>query len=122
MEVTFNTGLEDISKHISENKEKKSETVWEAYLRKRKEKKKARKTNAKSSDDESDYDQEAAEQPDDFFIEEPSTKGKGASKRNGVVTQKISLVINKLKFQVRLRFLENQQNNIAPKKRKKTKK
>ncbi|GAA0183405.1 hypothetical protein LIER_30821 [Lithospermum erythrorhizon] len=81
MEVTFNTGLEDISKRILENKDKKSETVWEAYLRKRKEKKKARKTNAKSSDDESDYDQEAAEQPDDFFIEEPSNKGKGALKR-----------------------------------------
>ena len=28
MEVTFNTGLEDISKHIFEKKDKKSETVW----------------------------------------------------------------------------------------------
>jgi hypothetical protein len=76
MEVTFNTGLEDISKRILEKKDKKSETVWEAYLRKRHEKKKARKNKSKySSEDEgSDTDQEAPEQPDDFFVEEPSVK------------------------------------------------
>ncbi|XP_011083236.1 pre-rRNA-processing protein esf1 [Sesamum indicum] len=77
MEVTFNSGLEDISKRILEKKDKKSETVWEAYLRKRKEKRKASKNRSKySSDSEeksSDTDQELAEQPDDFFVEEPST-------------------------------------------------
>ncbi|CAK9143562.1 unnamed protein product [Ilex paraguariensis] len=58
MEVTFNTGLEDISKQILEKKDKKSETVWEAYLRKRSEKKKAKKNRSKSSseDDSSDSD------------------------------------------------------------------
>ncbi|KAL5752419.1 hypothetical protein ACOSP7_022605 [Xanthoceras sorbifolium] len=77
MEVTFNTGLEDISKRILEKKDKTSETIWEAYLRKRREKKKARKNNSKySSDDESssDTDGEAIEEPDDFFVEEPSVK------------------------------------------------
>ncbi|XP_021907988.1 pre-rRNA-processing protein esf1 isoform X2 [Carica papaya] len=78
MEVTFNTGLEDLSKRILEKKDKKSETVWEAYLRKRREKKAARKNKSKysSEDDESsDTDQEAiAEQPDDFFLEEPPVK------------------------------------------------
>ncbi|GAB4848435.1 hypothetical protein Ancab_003132 [Ancistrocladus abbreviatus] len=75
MEVTFNTGLEDLSKQILEKKDKKSETVWETYLRKRKEKKKARKNRSKhSSDDESDdTDQEPSEQhPSDFFEEEPA--------------------------------------------------
>ncbi|KAF5190301.1 Pre-rrna-processing protein esf1 [Thalictrum thalictroides] len=74
MEVTFNTGLEDISKRIVErNKDKKSETVWEATLRRQKEKKKARKYRSKDSSEEesSDNDYEAPEQPDDFFLEEP---------------------------------------------------
>ncbi|KAF9682156.1 hypothetical protein SADUNF_Sadunf05G0079400 [Salix dunnii] len=79
MEVTFNTGLEDISKRILEKKDKKSETVWEAYLRKRREKKKARKNQSKysSEEDSSETDEEGMEgleQPDDFFIEEPSVK------------------------------------------------
>uniref|UniRef100_A0A6N2M125 Uncharacterized protein n=1 Tax=Salix viminalis TaxID=40686 RepID=A0A6N2M125_SALVM len=79
MEVTFNTGLEDISKRILEKKDKQSETVWEAYLRKRREKKKARKNQSKysSEEDSSDTDEEGMEgieQPDDFFIEEPSVK------------------------------------------------
>ncbi|KAJ7944121.1 pre-rRNA-processing protein esf1 [Quillaja saponaria] len=76
MEVTFNTGLEYISKHILEKKDKKSETVWEGYLRKRREKKKARKNKSKysSDDDSSDTDREATEQLDDFFLEEPSVK------------------------------------------------
>lgn len=79
MEVTFNTGLEDLSKRILEKKDKKSETVWEAYLRKRREKKKARKNHSKysSEEDSSDTDEEGMEgieQPDDFFIEEPSVK------------------------------------------------
>ncbi|GMP32077.1 hypothetical protein CsSME_00006001 [Camellia sinensis var. sinensis] len=77
MEVTFNTGLEGISKRILEKKDKKSETVWEAHLRKSKEKKMARKNSSKySTDDESsDTDQEPKEDLDDFFVEEPSIKG-----------------------------------------------
>ncbi|KAL6220738.1 hypothetical protein ACLB2K_008494 [Fragaria x ananassa] len=74
MEVTFNTGLEDLSKRILEKKDKGSETVWDAYLRKRREKKKLKRnrSNDLSDDDSSDSDQEAKEEPDDFFIEEPS--------------------------------------------------
>ncbi|KAK2991893.1 hypothetical protein RJ640_011582 [Escallonia rubra] len=89
MEVTFNTGLEDISKRILEKKDRQSETVWEAYNRKRTEKKKARKNRAKDSseDESSDIDQEPAEQPDDFFIEESPSKGskegRGNSTRKG---------------------------------------
>ena len=45
MEVTFNTGLEDISKRILEKKDKEAETVWEAHLRKRREKCRPRKIN-----------------------------------------------------------------------------
>ncbi|KAL2333837.1 hypothetical protein Fmac_015050 [Flemingia macrophylla] len=77
MEVTFNTGLEDLSKHIMEKKDKKSETVWDAYLKKRREKKRARKNKTKNSsddDDSDDSDQEATEEAEDFFIEEPTVK------------------------------------------------
>ncbi|KAM5546858.1 hypothetical protein ABKV19_001400 [Rosa sericea] len=76
MEVTFNTGLEDLSKRILEKKDRESETVWDAYLRKRREKKKAKRnrSNDSSEDESSDSDQEAKEEPDDFFIEEPSVK------------------------------------------------
>lgn len=89
MEVTFNTGLEDISKHALEKKDKKSETVWEAQLRKRREKKMARKNSSKySTDDESsDSDREPKEEVDDFFVEEPSIKagkeGKGKKDKRG---------------------------------------
>ncbi|XP_020269142.1 pre-rRNA-processing protein esf1-like [Asparagus officinalis] len=94
MEITFNTGLEDLSKRILEKKDKKSETVWEQVLRKRSEKRKARKNRSKYSDDDdddSDSDvQEATDQPDDFFMEEePSDsdaevadKKKGDSKKS----------------------------------------
>lgn len=77
MEVTFNTGLEDISKRILEKKDKKQETVWEAKLREQRERKKHRKNRSKhsSEDESSDTDQEAIEEPDDFFVEEePSVK------------------------------------------------
>ncbi|KAF7134565.1 hypothetical protein RHSIM_Rhsim08G0030800 [Rhododendron simsii] len=89
MEVTFNTGLEDISKHALEKKDKKSETVWEAQLRKRREKKMARKNSSKySTDDESsDSNREPKEDVDDFFVQEPSVKaskeGKGKSDEEG---------------------------------------
>ncbi|XP_042478201.1 pre-rRNA-processing protein ESF1 [Macadamia integrifolia] len=86
MEVTFNTGLEDVSKRMLEKKDKKSETVWESYLRKRSEKKAARKKNAKysSEDESSDTDREVPEQPDDFFIEEPPLRnGKKVTPQQG---------------------------------------
>lgn len=86
MEVTFNTGLEDISKKILEKRDKKSETVWEAYQRRKKEKKKARKNRSKdSSDDDSDTDREPTEEPDDFFVEEEPTakEHKKASGKSG---------------------------------------
>ncbi|XP_038884339.1 pre-rRNA-processing protein esf1 [Benincasa hispida] len=75
MEVTFNTGLEDISKRILEKKDKISETLWEAHLRKKREKRMAAKNkSAHSSDDEnSDTDREVDE-VDDFFVEEPPVK------------------------------------------------
>ncbi|KAL5711136.1 hypothetical protein ACHQM5_021627 [Ranunculus cassubicifolius] len=81
MEITFNTGLEDISKRFLEKKNnKESETVWEALLRRQKEKKKSRKN--KSDDDSSESDQEKAhEEPDDFFLEDPSSKKSGKSKK-----------------------------------------
>lgn len=86
MEITFNTELEDLGKRILEKKDKKSETVWEAVLRKRSEKKKARKRRSQYSsedDSSSDYDvQEAPDQPDDFFAEEPSATDTKASKKN----------------------------------------
>ncbi|KAK9164574.1 hypothetical protein Syun_005476 [Stephania yunnanensis] len=90
MEVTFNTGLENLSKRILEkSKQKESESVWEATLRKSREKKLARRNRSKKSseDDCSDTDTEASEdfeQPDDFFIKEPVSKndkvGKGTGK------------------------------------------
>ncbi|CAM8958796.1 unnamed protein product [Rhodiola kirilowii] len=79
MEVTFNTGLEDISKRILERSENKSETVWEAHLRKRKEKRKAKKSK-KDSDEESNYS-DNDEGIDDFFSDGPQLKRcKGDSK------------------------------------------
>ncbi|KAK8970644.1 hypothetical protein KSP40_PGU006950 [Platanthera guangdongensis] len=86
MEITFNTGLEDLSKRIFEKKDKKSETVWEQVLRKRSEKRNARKNWSKdlSDDEDSDYDaKELPEQPDDFFVEESSdTDLKPVKKKN----------------------------------------
>ncbi|KAK7262991.1 hypothetical protein RJT34_30575 [Clitoria ternatea] len=59
---------------------------WEAYLRKRREKKKAEKNKAKyfSDDADSDTEQEAAEDADDFFVEEPTVKkNKKAKSKDG---------------------------------------
>ncbi|XP_073056466.1 pre-rRNA-processing protein esf1-like [Primulina eburnea] len=89
MEVTFNSSLENISKRILEKKDKKSETVWDEHLRKRREKKKANKNRSKYSSDEEDVytDQKIsqhAEQHDDFFIDEPSaTESKGGNQVRG---------------------------------------
>lgn len=94
MEITFNTELEDLGKRIFEKKDRKSETVWEAVLRKRSEKKKARKrrSNHSSEDDSSDYDvQEAPDQPDDFFAEEPSATHTKVSKKSSKELSKIKV-------------------------------
>lgn len=93
MEVTFNSGLEDLSKRILDKKDDKSETVWAATLRKRREKKKARKNRSKySSDDESDIDDSDREQqPDDFFVEEePSDKQVHSSKAEGLAKEAVA--------------------------------
>ncbi|WCJ32714.1 Pre-rRNA-processing protein esf1 [Euphorbia peplus] len=76
MEITFNTGLEGLSKRILEKRDKKAETVWEEHLRKQREKKKARKSKSKNSseDESSDDDDEPIEEAGDFFVEEPSAK------------------------------------------------
>ncbi|XP_047319355.1 pre-rRNA-processing protein esf1 [Impatiens glandulifera] len=92
MEVTFNTGLEELSKRHLEKKDKESETVWEAYLRKKKEKKKSKKIRSKnSSDDESSgYDDEPRQDhADDFFIEEPTVDkvDKKEKKQKGAVDE-----------------------------------
>ncbi|OWM68238.1 pre-rRNA-processing protein esf1 [Punica granatum] len=86
LEITFNSGLEDLSKRILEKKEQKSESVFEANLRKRREKKKMMKKNKSkdSSDDEdySDSELEGAEEMGDFFIEEPPAKRSRKAGRN----------------------------------------
>ncbi|BFI25859.1 hypothetical protein AXG93_3911s1590 [Marchantia polymorpha subsp. ruderalis] len=55
IEIKFHTGLDELSEKLTEKfrKTKNDETVWEAYLRKKREKKKARKN--KSQGDESDF-------------------------------------------------------------------
>ncbi|PKA49578.1 hypothetical protein AXF42_Ash004118 [Apostasia shenzhenica] len=94
MEITFNTGLEDLSKRILEKKEKKADTIWEQVLRKRKEKRLARKNRSKNSSDDdegSDHEmKEAPDKPDDFFIEESSDANRktGFKKSKSRVTHK----------------------------------
>lgn len=66
MEVTFHTGLSELSDKLLKKQEEKKrgdEGVWEAYLRKKKEKKaqKKRNKNAKNSDD--DYSEDEIESP-----------------------------------------------------------
>jgi hypothetical protein len=82
MEITFHTGLEELSKRILEKSKKNNseETVWEAYLRKRSEKRKARKNLANrssedktsSSDGEDANDEEKDNLSDDFFLDDES--------------------------------------------------
>ncbi|KAF3550383.1 hypothetical protein DY000_02003483 [Brassica cretica] len=51
MVVQFHTRLEDLSNKFREKKEEKSETVWDAQLRKMREKKRARRMKQKHDDD-----------------------------------------------------------------------
>ncbi|XP_057952217.1 pre-rRNA-processing protein esf1 [Malania oleifera] len=123
MEITFNTGLEDISKLILEKRDKKSETVWEAYLRKRSEKKKARKNMSKySSDDDesSDTDREAMEQPDDFFVEEPAVNGReevaqGKRKRKEEQSQEADKEAEASRAELELLLADDKGTDTGPK-------
>ncbi|XP_018488827.1 pre-rRNA-processing protein ESF1 [Raphanus sativus] len=79
MVVEFNTGLEDLSNKFREKKEEKPETVWEAQLRKMREKKKARRMQKKddgSSDDDSEDD-------DDYNVDHKKKK-KMMNKKKGL--------------------------------------
>lgn len=53
MEITFHSGLEELSKRLMEKTKQKDsdETVWEAYLRKRKEKRKLQKQSKNGQDE-----------------------------------------------------------------------
>ncbi|MCO5613649.1 hypothetical protein L7F22_067927 [Adiantum nelumboides] len=53
MEITFHSGLEELSKRLMDKTKQKGidETVWEAYLRKRKEKKRLQKQQSKHAQD-----------------------------------------------------------------------
>lgn len=107
MEITFNTGLEDIAKRVQDRKGSNSESVWQSYLRKRKEKKIARKKHAKysSSDDESvsDYDEAVCVndpgQPDDFFAEESCEVDAKVRKKENKDTSNTKIKASKAKAQ-----------------------
>lgn len=130
MEVTFNTGLEDISKQILEKKDRQSETVWEAYLRKRKEKKKASKNRSKysSEDESSDSDREPVEETDDFFVEEPHAKrtkeAQGKSTKKGKQPQETTKEAEASRAELELLLADETGNtnlkgyNLKPKKSK----
>lgn len=100
MEVTFNTGLEDLSKKILEKKDRKSETVWEAHLRKKQEKKKARKSKSMDSDDSYDSDREPVEESGDFFAgdadnknDKKDKKGKNLDKEGEASKEELELLL-----------------------------
>ncbi|MCL7044981.1 hypothetical protein MKW94_009695 [Papaver nudicaule] len=84
MEVTFNTGLEDLTKRVLERiKNKDSGTVWSLNLKKKSEKKKARKNAPKhSSEDEGRGSGRDESEQDDFFIDESSIKLSKGGKSN----------------------------------------
>lgn len=75
MEITFHTGLDELSQRLLEKKEKQGkgeETVWEAYLRRKKEKKKQRaKDRSQTNDSDADNDEDIADahgtKGDSFF-------------------------------------------------------
>ncbi|PKU63363.1 ESF1 homolog [Dendrobium catenatum] len=124
MEITFNTGLEDLSKRILEKKDKKIETAWDQVLRRRSEKRKARQNRSKysSDDDSSDYDvKEASEQPDDFFVEESLDAKKMVSKdrmklkKGREVSQEIEKEQEASRAELELLFAEDQDIDKGPK-------
>lgn len=102
MEVTFNTGLEDLSKKILKKKDEKSETVWEKTQRKIREKKRARKnkknddSSSPDDDDDDDYniDRRAVKDDgdDDFFMEEHPIKKKKEEKTKNKRKQRLEEV------------------------------
>ncbi|KAL2651004.1 hypothetical protein R1flu_019132 [Riccia fluitans] len=114
IEIKFNTGLDELSEKLAEKvkKTKTDETVWEAYLRKKREKKKARKN--KANDDDSDFPDEdggmasdgGAQGKDDpffthdedpfddpFFQDESSQPSKGKNKGKRAKEMKGSTII-----------------------------
>ncbi|CAN0918852.1 ESF1 homolog [Linum grandiflorum] len=128
MEVTFNKDLENLSKRLLEKKDKKSETVWEEYLRKRKEKKAAKKQKSKSrhssSDDESDSDVNdhvGVEDADDFFVEDPPAdkRGKkgvrGKAKKGKSQTQEAKKQSEATTAELELLLADDQRADDAPK-------
>ncbi|XP_037453664.1 pre-rRNA-processing protein esf1-like isoform X1 [Triticum dicoccoides] len=76
MEITFNTGLEDLSKRILERKSTETKTVLEMHQEKMKEKRKAGKRWSK--DDDGCSDQDSA---DDFLDDEKSDEEVKAIKK-----------------------------------------
>jgi hypothetical protein len=63
MEVTFHTGLSELSEKLMQKKEakKRDETVWQAYLRKKEKKaQKKRSKNTEGSDDEYPSEEDVA--------------------------------------------------------------
>lgn len=131
MEITFNTGLEDLSKRILEKRDKKTETVWEQVLRKRSEKKKARKNWSKNSsdDEDSDFDVKVAhKQPDDFFVEETTgadfdsannitkiSRDRMKSKKVREHPQEIEIEQEASRAELELLFAEDQEIGKGPK-------
>lgn len=96
MEITFDSGLENLSKRILEEKRdakhKDSESVWQTYMRRKKEKARNRKSGKRgNSSDEDNSDDMYIDNPvhddakelseDEFFMDEKKPSGKGSSVR-----------------------------------------
>lgn len=83
MVVEFNTGLEDLSNKFREKKEEKPETVWEAQLRKMREKKKARRMQKKDDDDDDgSSDDDSSDDDDDYNVDDQKKKKKKMMNKN----------------------------------------
>lgn len=86
MVVEFNTGLEDLSNKFREKKEEKPETVWDAQLRKMREKKKARRMQKKDEDDDDssddDDDDSSSDDEDDYNDDDHKKKKKKKMMKN----------------------------------------
>lgn len=132
MEITFNTGLEDLSKRILEKKDKKRETAWDQVLKRRSEKRKAsqNKSRYSSDDDSSDYDvkEASSDEPDDFFLEESSdanikegnknhkrSKDLMKHKKGRAYPQEMEKEQEASKAELELLFAEDQDINKGPK-------
>ncbi|KAG2273403.1 hypothetical protein Bca52824_067958 [Brassica carinata] len=92
MVVEFNTGLEDLSNKFREKKEEKPETVWEAQLRKMREKKKARRMQKKDDDDDDSDDSSDGDddEDDDYNVDHKKTKKKLMNKNKKGLEEKLA--------------------------------